>query len=64
MSLYSHVESNTYFEVVKHEYWRKAIQCEIPALESNQTWAATLLPKDINDIGCKWVFKMHTNRRH
>jgi len=37
MSLSSHVKPNTYFEVVKHDCWRIAIQCEIYALESNQT---------------------------
>jgi len=46
MSLSSHVEPNTYFEAVKHDCWRKAIQCETFALESNQTWETALLPKD------------------
>jgi len=58
MSLSSHVESNTYSEVVKHDYWRKAIQCEIFALKSNQTWETALLPKDKVVIDIKWVFKI------
>jgi len=33
ISLSSHVEPNTYFKVVKHDCWRKVIQCEIYALE-------------------------------
>jgi len=37
MSIFSHVESNTYFEAMKYDCWRKVIQCEISALESNQT---------------------------
>jgi len=37
MSISSHVEPNTYSEIMKHDCWRKAIQCEISALESNQT---------------------------
>jgi len=37
LSISSHVEPNTYSEVVKYDCWRKAIQCEISALESNQT---------------------------
>jgi len=54
MSLSSHVESNTYFETVKHDCWRKAIQSEISALESNQTWGETaLLSKEKTVIGCK-----------
>jgi len=58
MSLSSHVEPNTYFEAVKYDCWRKAIQCEIFALESNQTWETALLPKDKATIGYKWVFKI------
>jgi len=58
MFISSHVEPNTYSEAVKHDCWRKAIQCEISALESNQTWETALLPKDKAAIGCKWVFKI------
>jgi len=58
MYLSSHVELNTYFEAVKHDCWRKAMQCEISTLESNQTWETALLPKDKVVIGCKWVFKI------
>ena len=58
MSLFSHVEPNTYSEAVKHDCWRKTIQCEISALESNQTWETALLPKNKVVIGCKWVFKI------
>jgi len=36
MSISSHVEPNTYSEAVKYDCWRKAIQCEISAMESNQ----------------------------
>jgi len=54
MSLSSHhVESNTYSEAVKHDCWRKAIQCEISSLESNQTWEIVLLPKEKTTIG--WI---------
>jgi len=58
MFLSSHVEPNTYSEAVKHDCWRKAIQCEISALESNQTWETALLPKVKAVIGCKCVFKI------
>jgi len=43
MSISSHVEPNTYSEALKHDCWRKAMQCEISALESNQTWETALL---------------------
>jgi len=58
MSLSSHVEPNTYSEAMKYDYWRKAIQCEIYALESHQTWETTLLPKEKVAIGYIWVFKI------
>jgi len=61
ISISSHVESNTYSEAVKYDCWRKAIQCEISALESNQTWETVLLPKNKTAIGCKWVFKIKYN---
>jgi len=61
MSISSHVEPNTYFEAVKYDCWRKDIQCEISALESNQTWETVLLPKNKIAIGCKWVFKLKYN---
>jgi len=56
MSISSHFESNTYFEAVKYDSWKKTIQ--ISAFESNQTWETALLPKNKIVIGCKWVFKI------
>ena len=61
MSISSHVEPNTYSEAVKYDCWRKAIQCEISALESNQTWETVLLPNNKTAICCKWVFKIKYN---
>jgi len=61
MFISSHIEPNTYSEAMKYDYWRKAIQCEICALESNQTWEIVLLPKNQTAIGCKWVFKIKYN---
>jgi len=46
---------------VKHDCWRKDIQCEIFALESNQTWETVILPKEKTVIGCKWIFKIKYN---
>jgi len=57
MSISSHVEPNTYFEVVKYDYWRNVIHCDISTLESNQTWAIALLPKDKTAIGYKGYSK-------
>jgi len=51
MSISSHVEPNTYSKAAKYDYWRKAIKCEIYALESNQTWETALLPNNQTAIG-------------
>jgi len=61
ISISSHIEPNTYSEAVKYDCGRKAIQCEISALESNQTWEIVLLPRNKTAIGCKWVFKIKYN---
>ena len=58
MSISLHFELNTYSETVKHDCWREAVQCEIPTLESNQTWKTAFLPKDKPVIGCRWIFKI------
>jgi len=53
MSISSHVKPNTNSKAVKYDCWRKAIQCEIFAFESNQTWETVLLLKNKTAIGCK-----------
>jgi len=45
MSISSHVEPNTYSEVVKHDCWRE-LYSEIFALDSNQIWEIALMSKD------------------
>lgn len=36
--------------------WKVAVLEEMKALEKNNTWEVTLLPKDVTFVGCKWVF--------
>ncbi|PNX61736.1 retrotransposon-related protein, partial [Trifolium pratense] len=47
----------TYSEAAKHEVWKKAIDTEIAAIESNDTWELTHLPPGAKKIGVKWVYK-------
>lgn len=44
-------------EAAKHSHWKKAMNEELKALESNGTWELTSLPQGKQVIGCKWVYK-------
>lgn len=57
-STYCLVEPKTYSEAIKNPIWIKAIEEEIQALESNNTWFVITLPPEKLPIGCKWVFKI------
>lgn len=52
------VEPTSYSQAIKHDCWRQAIQAELQALASNQTWTLTDLLKGKTLIGWKWVFKI------
>lgn len=54
-------ESKNYDEAVKEECWREVMTKEIEALENNNTWILTDLPKGKVPIGWKWVFKVKYN---
>lgn len=43
-------------EALKSPTWKKAIEEEIRALESNNTWTLTKLPPGKNPVRCKWIF--------
>uniref|UniRef100_A0A2N9HYD2 Integrase catalytic domain-containing protein n=1 Tax=Fagus sylvatica TaxID=28930 RepID=A0A2N9HYD2_FAGSY len=51
-------EPSTYNEASKSPHWCEAMQAEIHALETNQTWSLTSLPHGKIPIGCKWVYKV------
>lgn len=52
------VEDPFYFEdAMKEEKWRQAMDAEIQAIEKNNTWTLTDLPKGAKRIGVKWVYK-------
>lgn len=48
-------------EAVRSKKWREAMSAEIEAIERNQTWELTVLPKGVKPIGVKWVFKTKLN---
>lgn len=55
------MEPATYEEAIKHECWTDAMKKELDALEKNQTWQVTDLPKGKRPIGCKWIYKIKYN---
>ncbi|XP_060190803.1 uncharacterized mitochondrial protein AtMg00820-like [Lycium barbarum] len=51
-------EPFTYKDAIKDPRWVEAMQQEIAALESNNTWQVTTLPENKIPIGCKWVYRI------
>ncbi|KAK2987103.1 hypothetical protein RJ640_011814 [Escallonia rubra] len=51
-------EPTSFHEAMKFQEWRDAMQSEIVALTTNNTWSLVPLPADKKAIGSKWVFKI------
>ena len=47
---------NSIQEALKDQAWKRAVEEEIRALESNGTWTLTKLPQGKSPVGCKWIF--------
>lgn len=43
-------------EAMESEHWREAMKTEMEALERNNTWVKSELPKGVKPVGCRWVF--------
>ncbi|KAG7552168.1 Integrase catalytic core [Arabidopsis thaliana x Arabidopsis arenosa] len=54
-------EPCTYAQAKKIKEWLDAMEIEIEALESTNTWSVCSLPDGKKPIGCKWVFKVKLN---
>ncbi|TQE03722.1 hypothetical protein C1H46_010696 [Malus baccata] len=61
LALFTNGDPTTYYDTVKSEKWRQAMQQEIEAIEKNDTWELTDLPPGGKTIGVKWVFKTKLN---
>ncbi|XP_076635451.1 uncharacterized protein LOC143348740 [Colletes latitarsis] len=53
----------TFEEAVKNKEWRHAIQDEVTALENQNTWEMSTLPKGKTAIETRWVFRTKENGR-
>ena len=58
MSISSNIEPSSYAEASRHDFWIKAMEAELQALQLNNTWRLTSLPPHKTAIGCRWVYKI------
>jgi len=56
-------DSIMFEEVVKHDKWREAMDCDIKSIEKNQTWELSDLLAGAKTIGVKWIFKTNLNEK-
>lgn len=54
-------EPTSYLEASTQPLWVEAMNKEIHALQQNQTWTLTDLPKGKKAIGSRWVYKVKLN---
>lgn len=61
-SVHTHLDSipepTSYQQATQFPEWKHAMQQELIALETNETWVLTTLPQGKKAIGSKWVFKI------
>lgn len=51
-------EPTCYAQAIKEQHWKNAMDCEIEAIERNETWRLTDLPENRRAIDLKWVYKV------
>ena len=56
-ALFADCDPTVFENVVKEEKWRRAMDDDIDAIERNNTYGFTNLPKGHKTIGIKWVYK-------
>ncbi|XP_057249888.1 uncharacterized mitochondrial protein AtMg00820-like [Beta vulgaris subsp. vulgaris] len=44
------------------EKWLEAMKSELDSMSENKVWTLVDLPGGVNPIGCKWVFKLKTDK--
>ena len=49
---------NNVEEAIKDPKWIEAMEAEMKALETTQTWKLVELPSGKRTVGCKWVFSV------
>ncbi|XP_031265426.1 uncharacterized protein LOC116123833 [Pistacia vera] len=56
-SISIHTEPKSHIQALKGPIWREAMEQELTALETNETWSIVDLPPGKKPIGCKWIFR-------
>jgi hypothetical protein len=55
------IETNSFEEANKDEFWNKAMDEELDQIKKNDTWELVPRPNNKNVIGTKWVFRNKLN---
>lgn len=53
----------SFYDAVKTDIWRKAMDVEIKSIEKNGTWELTDFPKGEKTVGVKWIYKTKLNEK-
>ncbi|MCI08900.1 retrovirus-related pol polyprotein from transposon TNT 1-94, partial [Trifolium medium] len=61
LNISSITEPRSFSQASKHDCWLTAMNHELQALESTNTWSIIDLPHGKTPIGCKWVYKIKYN---
>jgi hypothetical protein len=61
LTLSSTIETNSFEEAIKDEFWNKAMDEELDQIEKNDTWELVPRPKNKNVINTKLVFRNKLN---
>ena len=61
--LFADCEPIGFEEAIQSKRWKDAMDDEIKAIEKNDTWELTSLPKGHKAIGVKWVYKAKKNAK-
>ena len=60
-------EPLTYLEAMEgkdREKWRVAMKEELESHQFNKTWSVVKRTKEMNVMGCKWVYKVKRDERN
>lgn len=51
-------EPSSFVEAMQLDDWKQAMETELEAIRTNDTWELAVLPKGHKPIGLKWVYKV------